>query len=52
VRGELERKGLQYNNKESAPMNNYKEDNSVELVCIVLFLVSLLVVCGVAWAVH
>ena len=31
-------------------MNNYKVDNSTEIICIVLFVVSLLVIFGVAWA--
>jgi len=31
-------------------MNNYKEDNSTEIICIVLFAVSLLVIFGVVWA--
>lgn len=31
-------------------MNNYKEDNSAEIMGIVLFVLSLMVVFGVAWA--
>jgi len=33
-------------------MQNYKKDNSAEIICIVLFVVSLLVIAGVVWASH
>ena len=33
-------------------MNHYKESSSIELICIVLFVISLAVAFGVAWAVH
>ena len=33
-------------------MNDYQNDNSVEWVCGVFFVVSLLVIFGVAWAIH
>jgi len=33
-------------------MQNYKEDNSAEIICIVLFVISLLVIAGVAWAIN
>jgi len=33
-------------------MNDYQNDNSVEWICGVLFVISLLVIFGVAWAIH
>jgi hypothetical protein len=33
-------------------MDNYKDDNSAEIIGVVLFLFSLMVVFGVAWAVN
>ena len=33
-------------------MDNYKDDNSAEIICVVLFIFSLMVVFGVAWAVN
>ncbi len=33
-------------------MENHKEDNSAEIICMVLFALSVLVIAGVAWAVH
>jgi hypothetical protein len=33
-------------------MDNYKDDNSAEIIGVVLFIFSLMVVFGVAWAVN
>ncbi len=33
-------------------MDNYEDDYSVAIICAVLLVVSLVVVCGVAWAVN
>jgi len=33
-------------------MNNYKEDNSAEIIGIILFVFSLMVAFGVAWALN
>ncbi len=33
-------------------MDNYKDDNSAEIICGVLFILSLMVAFGVAWAVN
>ena len=33
-------------------MDNYKDDNSAEIIGVVLFILSLMVAFGVAWAVN
>ncbi len=33
-------------------MDNYKDDNSAEIIGVVLFIFSMMVVFGVAWAVN
>lgn len=38
--------------KERVIVDNYKKDNSTEILCIVLFVFSLLVISGVAWVVN
>jgi hypothetical protein len=39
-------------NEERNIMEHQKEDNSAEVICMVLFAISVLVIAGVAWAVH
>ena len=50
----VDRSAEHYKNKttESVSMDNYEDDYSVAIICAVLLVVSLVVVCGVAWAVN